>query len=516
MTIPKILFTKYFGFLLVLFVTASFASAQEELVRVAIHPDKTDWDWESYTSQAAGRLASAIERRVTKGLPMREFVRDSVASTLEFRFRVDSRGRLVQFNRLVPRMRYLTYLIRRTAAESYIFDYLPEDFPLFYFDGTVTVSCMFTPTGRYKRFYFEEPLDSLSRLDDIIVLKPTLTTPLLLYEPITMDKKELLEQYKKNLGLMEPITDTSGFTPLSFKERRLSVYVAYDSLPLPPYQADILREEIIRELSEAGASTSDIEYVPEKIIPKESLSPDSADIDEALEAEPSETDSTTDETPASADSIVLHRDLKQAFSTVFKPNFLVFSIGLAPTLNPDTAACRLRLFLSDKPGELKRNMEIKFAYRQALPEGLGRGLVKRLTKPPAKPKPPPKPKPKPLPKAAADSTTAADSTAPSGAGSPAQSTAAAPDSVSSADTTGVTPGDTLGTQSTTPAVTPAIVDSTAAVPPPAVQTDTVQQEPAADSAVAAPEATQVPPDSVATPIDSTAAVPDSTKTSEQQ
>ena len=325
-------FTTILGLLLFLLASASVASAQEELVRVSIQPDKTEWDWEAYSARPAERLAYAIESRVLEGLPRREFVRDSTAVTLAFRFRVDSRGDLAHFARLVPRHRYLTYLIRRTVRETYLFDPLPEDFPLFYFDGTVTVTCLFRPTGRYKRFYFEQPLDSLVNVDEIVILEPLSTQPLLLHEPKNTDKKALLEQYKKNIGLQEPISDTSSYTPLIFDGRRVAVYSAYDSLTGGTYQADILRREIILELSEAGAITSGIEYTPEKpdSTEEKSLSASGADTSGAPEAEPSRADSLPVKAPVSGDSLAYHRDLRAAFATVFQLDFLVFSTGLSP------------------------------------------------------------------------------------------------------------------------------------------------------------------------------------------
>ena len=200
MTSSKYLIKTILGLLLILSISACEALAQGELVRVSIQPDNTDWDWEDFAARAAERLVSAIDYRVTEGLPRREFVRDSVAATLTFRFRVDGRGRLVHFDQLVPRKRYLTYLVRRTVRESYIFDRLPEDFPLYYFDGVMTVNCLFRPTGRYKRFYFQEPIDSLEHVDEITILEPPSTELLTLYEPKDVDKKALLEQYKKISG----------------------------------------------------------------------------------------------------------------------------------------------------------------------------------------------------------------------------------------------------------------------------------------------------------------------------
>jgi len=515
-------FTTILGLLLVLLASASGALAQEELVRVSIQPDKTEWDWEAYAARPAERLAYAIESRVLEGLPRREFVRDSTAVTLAFRFRVDSRGDLVHFARLAPRRRYLTYLIRRTVRETYMFDPLPEDFPLFYFDGTVTVTCFFRPTGRYKRFYFEQPLDSLVNVDEIFILKPLSTQPLLLHEPKDMDKNALLEQYKKNIGLQEPISDTSSYTPLSFDGRRVAVYSAYDSLTGGTYQTDILRREIILELSEAGAITSDLEYTPEEpdSTEEKSLSASGADTAGAPEDEPSRADSLPAKAPQSGDSLVYHRDLRAAFATVFRSDFLVFSIGLSPGDTPDSAVCRLRLFPSVRPDAIKRNLEIKFAYQYALPEDLGPSLIKRLTDPPPKPTPPAPPAPvataadSTAPAAvdslAADTTAAADSTAPAAVDSLASdTTAAATDSASAADTTTVVTGDSLKSAPATPAAAPEAGDSAAALADSAASgapddtTKTLQPEAETDTTAALPGVGQ------ASPAPETSPAPDS-------
>ncbi|MBN2290646.1 MAG: hypothetical protein JXQ83_15025, partial [Candidatus Glassbacteria bacterium] len=267
MPVSRLLTAKIPGLLLVLLAAAIPVSAQEELVGVRIQPDCTGWEWESYVSQAAERLALAVESRVIEGLPRREFVRDSSTTTLDFRFRVNEDGSLLHFSQLRPRKRYLSYLVRRTVSETNLFDPLPDDFPLFYLDCTVFVSCRFRPTGRYKRLYFQEPLDSLEKVDEIVILKPLSNEPLLLYEPTGIDNKELLDRYKKSLGLQDPITDTSSYTPLSFDGRRVAVYNAYDSLRVGTYQLDILRGEIIRELTKAGAIAEGVEYTPKKPAP---------------------------------------------------------------------------------------------------------------------------------------------------------------------------------------------------------------------------------------------------------
>ncbi|MEA2062543.1 MAG: hypothetical protein U9P14_02490, partial [Gemmatimonadota bacterium] len=494
---------------------AGSAAAQERLVRVSIQPDNTQWDWQEYASSAAERLATAIESRVMEGLSRREFLRDSSATSLSFRFRVDSQGTIRHFNREAPRYRYLTYLVQSTAGQTYLFDPLPGDFPLFYFDGILTVHCQFEPTGFYKRIYFEEPLDSLENINDIFFLEPVLrpNEPLYLFEPQGLDKKGLLEDFKKRIGVMEQVSDTSSYSPLDFNGRVISVFTAYDSLTVgksrtteaeetadttlapgdkteqktvslafqPPaiesIQPGILRQEIISALTEAGAVISPTDYTPrpepapasEKPIAEETPAPgEPADSTETA----ADTTSEKEKIPSRIDSLVMRRDLVAAFKTVFKTKFLVFSLGLAPavktdssglvtTIIPDTALCRLRLFLSDNPDDLKRNLEVRFAYKYRLPDSLGFALVRRLTDPPPKPKPPPPPEKPAKPEATTpvDSTAAADTLAPvttptdssvlpdpsalPDSSAVPDSTAAA-DSTTTSDTTARDPGETPG------------------------------------------------------------------------
>ena len=113
----------------------------------------------------ANRLSILIESRVQDGLEKREFELSETTFTLDFNIKLDEKGNPNSLVRTVPEKRYLTYLIERTIYENDIFPPLPDDFPVFYLTGVLQVKCRFEPTGRYKRLYFEEPLDSLRDID---------------------------------------------------------------------------------------------------------------------------------------------------------------------------------------------------------------------------------------------------------------------------------------------------------------------------------------------------------------
>ena len=53
---------------LAILLKAAALSAQEDLVRVSVRPDKEEWDWQPYAEQLAGRLATAIDSR-ERGFP---------------------------------------------------------------------------------------------------------------------------------------------------------------------------------------------------------------------------------------------------------------------------------------------------------------------------------------------------------------------------------------------------------------------------------------------------------------
>ena len=75
---------------LAILLSSAAVSAQEDLVRISIQPDNEDWDWEPYAEALAGGLATAIASRVNEGFPRREFTLDSLTTTLEYRFRIDT------------------------------------------------------------------------------------------------------------------------------------------------------------------------------------------------------------------------------------------------------------------------------------------------------------------------------------------------------------------------------------------------------------------------------------------
>jgi len=527
-------------FFLLSLAAASGLPAQEELVRVSIQPDNTQWDWQPYAEKVAQRFAALIESRVREGIPRREFWTDTTSATLSFLFRIDNSGHLKRFVELTPEYRYLAYLIQRTAQRISPFDSLPENFPYFYFDGTITFHCDFLPAGRYKRLYFEEPLDTLEKIEFTPMYKSKSRTPLFLYEPLEMDKNELFENYKKRIGLIEEIKDTSSYAPLDFSNRHVAVVIPYDSLTGDTYGSEWLKTRIESALEEAGAHISAQEYkAPVPVPPEEGKAPgdstqktsesdtvsakssypgepmdtvknqfegskseaDTTSVESAspekpkdttkepLEIKRSEADTASVESappkePKDTEKEVLKRDLREAFSKVSEKDFLVFSAGIAAGPSPDSAICRLRLFKSNRPDDLKRRLDYKFAHSGYLPDSLGQLLVKRLTNPPAKPAPPPPPK-KPAAAVKADSIKA-------GQKAPA---AQVKDSlaVSAVDST-LTPADSISAAKPGRKKAPAPSDSTGqpAVSP-ETKSDTIKKPAPADTSQAPPDTTkQVP------------------------
>ena len=488
---------------LAILLKASAISAQEDLVRVSIRPDNEEWNWQPYAEKLAERLATAIDSRVNEGFPRREFTLDSLTTTLEFRFRIDIQGKLRRFAPLLPRHRYLAYLIERTARELGSFDPLPDDLPLFYFDGTMRFNCRMKPTGMYKRLYFEEPLDTLEIIAVTPVYKTTRSSqPLMLYEPQTVDKKKLLEDFKKRIGVVEEISDTSSYTPLDFINRAVTVQVEYDSLTGSEFESEMLKTRIEAALLEAGARLTESEFIPPQ---PPALEIAEAEEDSTLYVEPPDTsskepqDTVPEEKPAVPELV---RDLAAAFASRLDSTFLVFSAGVAADTVPDKAVCRVQLFPSDNPGQLKRRVDYTFAHSGTIPDSLGRMIVARLTTPPPKPKPPAKPKPKPkapVASAAGDST-AVDTTAAAKADSAAaaivDSTTIPVDSLAPAevDTTGAAP-DTAKKQpqaAPAPADTSSVIGDTTGgqVAPP---TPEPPAETASDSAKAAQDTTAKTP-----------------------
>jgi len=382
-------------YLWVLLACCSALSAQEDLVRITIQPENTEWNWRPYSESIAERFAAAISDRVREGIPRREFIITKDSTVLDFLFRIDEKGNLKRFYQLVPRHRYLAYLIRRTAREIAPLRPLPADFPFFYFNGTITFRCSFKPTRWYKKLYFEEPLDSLEEVKFVPVFKTRSNRPLFLYEPRQVDKKALLEQFKLRIGVAEEIKDTSSYTPLDFKGRIITVAISCDSSSsLDSTGKQLLRTATEAALRQAGAKITEQRYIPTPPLEKDSL----------VAADPALAATKTDTTESPVDSskvaetkadFALARDLVEAFSRRFAKNVLVFSVEIAGTSHPDTGICRLRLFPATRPEELKRRVEFKFARSEVSTDSLGRMLVKRLTNPPPKPAPAAaKPKPR--------------------------------------------------------------------------------------------------------------------------
>jgi|GEM_PF-5340625 len=453
---------------------AGAISAQEDLVRVLIRPDHEEWDWQPYAEKLSLRLATAIDSRVNEGFPRREFTLDSLATTLEFRFRIDIQGRLHRFAPLSPRHRYLAYLIQRTARGLGAFDPLPDEFPLFYFDGTMRFNCRMKPTGMYKRLYFEEPLDTLEKIAVTPFYKTTRSNqPLILYEPQIADKKQLLEEFKKRIGVVEEIGDTSSYTPLDFINRAVTVQVEYDSLTGSGFESEMLKTRIEAALLEAGARLTERKFIPPRP-PEPEIA--EAEEDSTLYVESPDTslkepqETAPEEKPAVPE---LERDLTAAFASRLDKTVLVFSAGVAADTVPNTAVCRVQLFPSDNPGQLKRRVNYTFAHSGTLPDSLGRMIVARLTTPPPKPKPPAKPKPKPK---APVASAAGDSTA-------VDTTAAA-----KADSAAAAPADTTTAVEVSP--TPAKADTTGAAPDTAKQPRAAPESPApADTSSASGDTT---------------------------
>ena len=506
--------------------------AQDDLVRVSIQPDNEEWDWQPYAEKLAGRLATAIDSRVNEGFPRREFTLDSLTTTLEFRLRIDTQGRLSHFAPLSPRHRYLAYLIQRTTRELGSFDPLPEDFPLFYFDGTIRFNCRMKPTGMYKRLYFEEPLDTLEETAVTPFYKTVKSsTPLILYEPQKPDKKTLLEDFKKRIGVVEEISDTSSYTPLDFTKRVVAVDVAYDSLTGNVFESEMLKTRIEAAMLEAGAVLTELELAPK---PPPPPAPETAEATEDSSLSEQLPDTSAIDTLESAaeqkPAVQLpERDFVEAFaSRLSQKTVLVFSAGVAADTVPNKGVCRVRLFPSDKPGDIKRRVDYTFAHSGILPDSLGRLIVTRLTAPPRKPRPPAKPKPKTKPKAApavkaesdsaaVDTTAAvkaagADSTAPVTVDTTAAAKAAEPDSAAA-------PSDTAKIPVTSPA--PAKADTAAAAPdtsakqpqaapeaPPPADTSSASVDTNGQSAPTTPEPpAEVLPDTAEAAPDSTVKTP---------
>ncbi|OGG01786.1 MAG: hypothetical protein A3F83_04695 [Candidatus Glassbacteria bacterium RIFCSPLOWO2_12_FULL_58_11] len=249
---------------LALLSTAGRLTAQDDLVKITVQPDNSEWDWQSYASKIAGKLAEEIDARVRQGIPKREFVVDSTAAVLEFRFRMDQNGILKNFFPLSQRNRYLLYLVQRSVRNLGSFAPLPESFPLFYFDGTLNIHCRMSPTRWYKRYYFEQPLDSLQEAPFDPVYVKLSKEPLLFYEPEVKDKAALLDEFRKRIGLSSEIQDTSSYTPLDFINRHVAVRIEYDSLSGSRSDSMLLKTRLEAALAEAGARIVENDFALEQ------------------------------------------------------------------------------------------------------------------------------------------------------------------------------------------------------------------------------------------------------------
>lgn len=488
---------------------ASSLAAQRELVRVTIQPDYSGWEWESYAESVNSLFANSIENRVSEGIDSREFEESTETTVLTFAFRIGQNGELIRFSPLKPDNRYHAYLIRRTAGKVAPFRPLPGSFPLFYFDGLITFECGFTPTRWYKKLYFEQPIDTLKTPSrPLIIRKPVIGEPLLsTYEPVIQDKKKLLDEFKSRIGVAEEITDTSSYSPLAVSGRMFLVRVPYDSIDGDPLDKLLLQTRLERALEEAGAKIANQDYDPEEVrqrISREALdaandSADAADSAMASTADTTEPESAViDLSEEQLLGLPEGRNLATAFSTVFKNRFLVLSAALARDSTGDSALCRIRLYQSDSPDELKRNLNVKFNYESLLPDSIGIRLIQRLTAPPAKPKPPAPPK-KAAP-AAADSSAAPDAVQDSSAADNAGAAA-----IQQADSTGTgaarpTQSDSISGTAVQPIPNPPSDSAASKEPPvtPAPDSSAYEPAPPADSIEVSPAsdtAPDSPPDS---------------------
>jgi hypothetical protein len=392
------------------------AAAQQDLITVTLQPDNTDWQWQNYAESISSLFANSISSRVNQGIESNEFEPTTAATVLSFGIRIDSNGELGHFTPISPQNRYHIYLIRRTAERVQPFRPTPRELPVFYFDGVVTFECRFQPTRWYKKLYFEQPIDSLELPLFTPMIKATrLSDPALPgYEPVVADKKQLLVEFKHRIGVTEEITDTSSYSPLDVAGRVFFVHVPYDSLGVEAMSDLLLQTRLERALEKAGARITDEDYDPQAALAAAERATavadsiaglDSTDVSIATEADSTD----TPEEDETLRGIPPDRNLVEAFGSVFNSEFLVLSAALAQDSTGDSALCRVTVYPSEHPGQLKRNLSYKFSARSSLPDSLGIQLVQRLTAPPKKPAPPAKPAPKVS--AAADTTAIADPTA---------------------------------------------------------------------------------------------------------
>ena len=76
------------------------------------------------------------------------------------------------------------------------------------------------------------------------------------------------------------------------------------------------------------------------------------------------------------------------------PSYLVLSVGFAESDSINQGLCRIKMFKSESPDDLKKNIQMRFKHKGYMPDDIGKIVLKRLVSPPAKPAPPPPP-PKP-------------------------------------------------------------------------------------------------------------------------
>lgn len=374
---------------LILAVTSASVRAQEPFVAVRLTPQNTDWDWEPYARQITSAFERALARRVREGLPRREFELSEETVRLKYFFRLDLDGNFRRFAPLSPEHRYHSYLIRRTARDIPSPPPLPASFQGFVFDGELTFELGFNPTGRYKRYYFEEPIDSLELPDIKLPIVTRIVENLFLYEPPDMDKNKLLDDYRRRIGIPASITDTSSYTPLDFSGIYLALSLPYDSLFFGMQDTSALRDSLAAALKREGARV--LAEIPEFTavapnITEEDENTDSLEQTDTTLAAQAKPDGP-DDTPI--DTLLPAHELPVLFrKAVDSGRAYVLSAALARDTVPNRALCRLSFYEAERPDDLKRRVDYRFPLTDALPDTLGRALVNRLAHPPEKPKPP--------------------------------------------------------------------------------------------------------------------------------
>lgn len=505
-------------------------------MEVSFEPLREGWNWQSWAAELTSDFESALTRRYREGLPRREFVAENTPARLTFLVRIDPEGHIRRFVPLSAGHRYLTYLVERTAREiAPALVHPPYGLPYPSLEGRMSFTLHFKATGFYKRYYFEEPVDSLDLPPFEPVIKVKDSQPLFLYEPPGMDKNKLLDDYRRRIGLNPGIQDTSIYTPLDLHGMYLALTLPFDSLHAGSPDTMRLRRDIEQALEKAGAHVLDEVPVEDYTSPPAAVTtaaasdstgsaPDSINADSSDSSSVSAPVSAAPATPAASqtfspvDSALQSADLPKVFARVVNlRRAFVLSAGLARDSLPGHALCRVRLYELRRPDDFKRRLDYRFVFSGSLPDTLGRILVGLLVTPPPKPEPP-KPKEPPAAKAAP----AADSTAKAATDStnaPKPALQAAPDSSAvRADTSAATkpapaqaPADSATATVSSPAAAQPVdstktapADSTARPPAavPAVAPDTAKTgtaTPQQAASAATPDKPAQPP----TPADST-------------